>query len=72
MATVKEHYHRVLSEVYSWMMGGFDVVIGRNTGFMARHNLRPGGSGIAVDLGSGCPKVSIENFACQRIGSIRN
>jgi len=59
MATVKEHYDKVLSDVYSWMSGGFDVAIQRNTEFIIKHNLRPEGSGNAIDLGSGCGFQSI-------------
>lgn len=30
MATVREHYDHVLSDVYSWMFGGFDSGIESN------------------------------------------
>ena len=59
MATVGEHYDKVLSDVYSWMFGGFEIAIQRNTEFIIKHNLRPEGSGIAIDLGSGCGFQSI-------------
>ena len=59
MATVKEHYKEVLSDVYSWMFGGFDAGIQRNSEFIDRYRLTPKGSGIAVDLGAGCGFQSI-------------
>ena len=59
MATVMEHYDKVLSDVYSWMFGGFEIAIQRNAEFIIKHNLRPEGSGIAIDLGSGCGFQSI-------------
>lgn len=59
MATVKEHYDRVLSEVYSWMFGGFDSGIERNTGFFEKHKISPVRSGEAIDLGAGCGFQSI-------------
>jgi 2-polyprenyl-3-methyl-5-hydroxy-6-metoxy-1,4-benzoquinol methylase len=59
MATVIEHYDKVLSDVYSWMFGGFEIAIQRNTEFIIKHNLSPKGSGIAIDLGAGCGFQSI-------------
>jgi precorrin-6B methylase 2 len=59
MATVSEHYDKVLSDVYSWMSGGFENAINRNIDFLSRHQLSPGGSGIAIDLGAGCGFQSI-------------
>ena len=59
MATVAEHYDRVLSDVYSWMFGGFEIAIQRNTEFLTKHRLRPEESGLAIDLGSGCGFQSI-------------
>jgi precorrin-6B methylase 2 len=59
MATVSEHYDKVLSDVYSWMFGGFEIAVQRNAAFLLEHNLSPAGSGIAVDLGSGCGFQSI-------------
>ena len=59
MATVIEHYDKVLSDVYSWMFGGFEIAIQRNAEFIIKHNLSPEGSGIAIDLGSGCGFQSI-------------
>jgi 2-polyprenyl-3-methyl-5-hydroxy-6-metoxy-1,4-benzoquinol methylase len=59
MATARDHYDKVLSDVYSWMAGGFDIAVQRNAEFFIEHSLSPGGSGIAVDLGSGCGFQSI-------------
>ncbi len=54
MATVKEHYDRVLSDVYSWMFGGFEDGLKRNTDFFKKHEIQPVRSGLAIDLGAGC------------------
>lgn len=59
MATVEAHYRQVLSSVYSWMLGGFDVQIAKNRKFFDDHRIRPTGSKIAIDLGSGCGFQSI-------------
>ena len=59
MATVREHYDQVLSDVYSWMHGGFEAAIERNIEFINKHQLVPRGSGVAVDLGAGCGFQSI-------------
>ena len=54
MATVKDHYNNVLSDVYSWMAGGFENAISRNVTFFEQHNIKPEKHGKAVDLGAGC------------------
>lgn len=59
MATVQKHYCEVLSDVYSWMFGGFDAGLQKNIDFFNKYSLAPKGSGIAVDLGSGCGFQSI-------------
>lgn len=59
MATVAEHYDKVLSDVYSWMLGGFENAIRRNVEFFKNHEFTPNGSGIAIDLGAGCGFQSI-------------
>jgi precorrin-6B methylase 2 len=59
MATVEEHYIEVLSDVYSWMFGGFESGIQSNVEFIKKHQLTSKGSGIAVDLGAGCGFQSI-------------
>jgi SAM-dependent methyltransferase len=57
--TVEQHYDHVLSDVYSWMYGGFDVALGRNADVFTKLDVRPRGSGVAVDLGAGCGFQSI-------------
>lgn len=59
MASVKDHYEHVLSDVYAWMQGGFDNALARNTAFFEKYGIRAAGSGIAVDLGAGCGFQSI-------------
>jgi len=59
MATVRQHYESVLSDVYSWMLGGFDAAISRNEAFFERLGISPVGSARAVDLGAGCGFQSI-------------
>ena len=59
MSTVKQHYDEVLSDVYSWMYGGFANNIQRYTEFFNKEKLSPQGSGIAIDLGAGCGFQSI-------------
>ena len=59
MATVKQHYEEVLSDVYSWMSGGFENALQRNREFLKKYQLTPKGSALAVDLGAGCGFQSI-------------
>ena len=59
MATVEQHYNEVLSDVYSWMFGGFENGIQSNIEFIKKHKLTPQSSGIAIDLGAGCGFQSI-------------
>ena len=59
MATVEAHYQDVLSGIYAWMMGGFEVQIAKNRNFFENHHIRPKGSSIAIDLGAGCGFQSI-------------
>ncbi len=54
MATVEEHYSRLLSDVYSWMYGGWDAAIARYTEFFESRGIAPHGSKRAIDLGAGC------------------
>jgi 2-polyprenyl-3-methyl-5-hydroxy-6-metoxy-1,4-benzoquinol methylase len=54
MATVEEHYDRLLSDVYSWMYGGWDAALARYTEFFAARGIAPQQAGRAVDLGAGC------------------
>ncbi|MGD9162165.1 MAG: class I SAM-dependent methyltransferase [Desulfobacteraceae bacterium] len=59
MATVKQHYEKVLADVYSWMYGGFKYRLQHNREFLNNHHLTPKGSALAVDLGAGCGFQSI-------------
>ncbi len=59
MATVRQHYDQVLSDVYSWMFGGFKSGIDTNAAFFQKHGISPAQSGIAIDLGAGCGFQSI-------------
>jgi len=54
MATVEEHYDRLLADVYSWMYGGWDAALARYTEFFAVRGMAPRKSGRVVDLGAGC------------------
>lgn len=53
MSSVSEHYDRHLGPVYSWMIGDIDAAIDRNREELRALGLRPGPTGIAVDLGAG-------------------
>ena len=59
MASVEQHYDQVLSDVYSWMQGGFEGALARNTEFFAKRGIAPAGSRVAIDLGAGCGFQSI-------------
>jgi SAM-dependent methyltransferase len=59
MASVIEHYERLLAEHYSWMSGGFSQKLHQNKKFFSSHHVWPTHSGIAVDLGAGCGFQSI-------------
>jgi protein-L-isoaspartate O-methyltransferase len=59
VANVEQHYDLVLSDVYSWMYGGFDAALARYTEFFASRGIEPAGSGRAIDLGAGCGFQSI-------------
>lgn len=59
MATVKQHYTNVLANVYSWMLGGFDIALDKNAEFFRLNKISPQESGIAIDLGAGCGFQSI-------------
>jgi SAM-dependent methyltransferase len=54
MATVQEHYDRLLADVYSWMYGGWDAALARYTDFFESRGIVPRKSARAVDLGAGC------------------
>jgi SAM-dependent methyltransferase len=59
VASVEQHYDLVLSDVYSWMYGGYDSALARYTDFFTTRGLIPRGCGRAVDLGAGCGFQSI-------------
>jgi len=59
MATVEAHYQNVLSEVYVWMLGGYESQLPKNRNFFETHAIQPRGSTVAVDLGAGCGFQSI-------------
>jgi hypothetical protein len=54
MASVEEHYDRLLADVYSWMYGGWEGALARYTEFFATRGIAPRRSRRAVDLGAGC------------------
>ena len=54
MATVEEHYNRVLADVYSWMYGGWEAQLARYTEFFTARGIAPHASKRAIDLGAGC------------------
>jgi protein-L-isoaspartate O-methyltransferase len=59
MPTVKEHYENVLSDLYVWMLDGFENSLKKNTDFFKMHKISPTRSGVAIDLGAGCGFQSI-------------
>ena len=59
MVTVEEHYESLLSDVYTWLMGGFDEAKSNNVEFFKSRNNTPSSSGIAFDLGAGSGFQSI-------------
>jgi SAM-dependent methyltransferase len=59
VANVEQHYDQVLSDVYSWMYGGYDAALPRYTEFFSSRGITPQRSGRAVDLGAGCGFQSI-------------
>ena len=59
MANVEQHYDQVLSDVYSWMYGGYDAALARYGEFFSSRGIAPARSGRALDLGAGCGFQSI-------------
>ena len=53
MATVSEHYDRLLGPVYSWMVGDAVAAMESNRAELQALGLRPVTTGLAVDLGAG-------------------
>lgn len=59
MVSVEEHYESLLSDVYTWLMGGFDEAKRSNLEFFQNRNITPSSSCIAFDLGAGSGFQSI-------------
>lgn len=59
VADVEQHYDQLLSDVYSWMYGGYDAALARYTEFFSSRAITPALSGRALDLGAGCGFQSI-------------
>ncbi len=59
MASVQEHYQNILSEVYTWMYGGFEHGRNKYMQFFKENAFSPAGSGLAIDLGAGSGFQSI-------------
>lgn len=59
MARIQDHYSTLLSELYSWTLGGYESALARHRELVRRHDLRPRGGGSAVDAGAGCGFLSI-------------
>ena len=59
MAGIREHYDILLSEVYTWLFGGFIEAKKRNAEFFKNKNILPRLSGEAIDLGAGSGFQSI-------------
>jgi SAM-dependent methyltransferase len=57
--SVEQHYDQVLSDIYVWMLGGFDAALLRNRELLAKLGVAPHGSRLAIDLGAGCGFQSI-------------
>jgi 2-polyprenyl-3-methyl-5-hydroxy-6-metoxy-1,4-benzoquinol methylase len=59
MASVKEHYDKLLAPYYSWICGGCELKFEENRNFFQSQGIRPALSGVAVDLGAGSGFQSI-------------
>jgi 2-polyprenyl-3-methyl-5-hydroxy-6-metoxy-1,4-benzoquinol methylase len=59
MASVKEHYDKLLAPYYSWICGGCELKFEENQNYFQSHAIRPALSGVAVDLGAGSGFQSI-------------
>jgi SAM-dependent methyltransferase len=53
VAKVSDHYDRHLGPVYTWMVGDVEAALERNREELRGLGLRPGSTGVAVDLGTG-------------------
>ena len=59
MPTMAEHYENLLADHYTWLFGGLRAKIDENRQFFEANNLKPKGSGLALDLGAGSGFQSI-------------
>ncbi|HWQ96012.1 MAG TPA: methyltransferase domain-containing protein [Candidatus Methylomirabilis sp.] len=53
MTTIIEHYENHLARYYSWLFGDFNKTVELNRRFFIAHDIIPGESKIALDLGCG-------------------
>jgi SAM-dependent methyltransferase len=53
MPSAPEHYRDHLGPIYSWMVGDAGAAMARNRAELEALGLRPGSTGLAVDLGAG-------------------
>jgi SAM-dependent methyltransferase len=59
MPSVQEHYKKLLAPYYSWIQGGAEQQLRAFRVFFAKHGVRPGAGGVALDLGAGSGFQSI-------------
>ncbi len=57
--TTQNHYNKHLASFYTWMTGGIDESIKKNSAFFTSHGISPVSSGTAIDLGAGSGIQSI-------------
>ena len=53
MPSVEEHYKNLLAPYYTWIQGGNEQQLSAHRDFFGKHNVRPAGNAVAVDLGAG-------------------
>lgn len=63
--TAKEHYDQHLGNIYSWMVGDFDVKCKEFQEFLMENNLAPKGDWVAIDLGAG---HGVQSIALRKLG----
>ena len=59
MPSVEEHYKNLLAPYYTWIQGGSEQQLSAHRDFFGKHNVRPAGNAVAVDLGAGSGFQSI-------------
>jgi 2-polyprenyl-3-methyl-5-hydroxy-6-metoxy-1,4-benzoquinol methylase len=59
MPSVEEHYKNLLAPYYTWIQGGNEQQLSAHRDFFGKHNVRPAGNAVAVDLGAGSGFQSI-------------